>query len=117
MSDKRSTTRLQPGPAPACTVTRRRLLAGLAGGLGVTASLDAAALGTRGERRVIFVHLVGGASQFETWDPKPGRPGGGPFQAIRTSVPGIQVSEVLPRLARQAHRFALVRSVSSSALG
>src|SRR5262249_22981732 len=36
----------------------------------------------------------------------------GPFQPISTCVPGVQICEHLPRLAQQAHRYALVRSVS-----
>ena len=38
------------------------------------------------DKRVIMLWLAGGASQFETWDPKPGRPTGGPFGEIGTSV-------------------------------
>src|SRR5262245_56715012 len=50
----------------------------------------------RQEKRVILLWLAGGASQLETWDPKPGRPTGGPFRAIDTSVAGIRISELLP---------------------
>jgi hypothetical protein len=48
------------------------------------------------------------------WDLKPAAPAEvrGPFRPIPTSVPGVQVCEHLPRLARLAHRYALVRSVS-----
>src|SRR5262249_36543636 len=54
----------------------------------------------RQEKRVILLWLAGGASQLETWDPKPGRPTGGPFRAIETNVPGIRISELLPLLAQ-----------------
>src|SRR5437762_2232729 len=50
-------------------------------------------------KSVIIIYLGGGASQLETWDPKPGRPTGGPYGAIETSVPGVQISELLPKLA------------------
>jgi hypothetical protein len=66
------------------------------------------------EKRAILIFLSGGASQFETWDPKPGRPTGGPFQAIQTSVPGIRISELMPQMARRLHRgTAIIRSLST----
>jgi len=71
----------------------------------------------RRDRRAIILYLGGGASQLETWDPKPGRLTGGPFAAIPTSVPGLHVSELLPRLARRMHRLAVVRSVDNSDIG
>lgn len=64
-------------------------------------------------RSCILIFLSGGPSQYETFDPKPNAPSEirGTFRPIRTNVPGIEVCELLPRLARQAHRYALVRSV------
>src|SRR5687768_4863222 len=47
------------------------------------------------QKRVILLWLAGGASQLETWDPKPGHANGGPFKAIPTSVPGIHISELM----------------------
>jgi uncharacterized protein (DUF1501 family) len=64
-------------------------------------------------KRILVIYLAGGVSQFETWDPKPGTPTGGPFRAIPTSVPGIHISELLPHTARQMHHLALVRSVDT----
>jgi uncharacterized protein (DUF1501 family) len=63
--------------------------------------------------RCIFLNLVGGPSQLDTWDPKPNSPSlyRGPFRAIRTNAPGIWISELFPRMARLAQHFALVRSV------
>jgi hypothetical protein len=60
----------------------------------------------------ILIRCNGGPSQFETYDPKPGAPAEyrGPFKPIRTRVPGVDLCEVLPRHARVADRFALVRS-------
>lgn len=62
---------------------------------------------------VILFWMWGGPSHFETFDPKPDAPEGirGPFRATKTSAPGVQICELFPRIARQAHRFALVRSL------
>src|SRR5262249_26419618 len=62
---------------------------------------------------VILFWANGGPSHLDTFDLKPGAPAEvrGPFRPIRTNVPGIQSSEHLPRLARMADRFALVRSL------
>ncbi|MBX6312608.1 MAG: DUF1501 domain-containing protein [Isosphaeraceae bacterium] len=65
----------------------------------------------RRQKQVLFVWLDGGISQLESWDPKPNTPFGGPFRDIATSVPGIRVSELLPRCAQQMHRLAIVRSL------
>ncbi len=65
----------------------------------------------RGEKQVLFVWIDGGMSQFESWDPKPGTEFGGPFRAISTSLPGIQVSELMPRTAPLMHKLAVVRSL------
>jgi len=61
----------------------------------------------------ILLFLTGGPAQQETFDPKPDAPDGirGEFKPIATSVPGIQVCEHLPMLARQAHQYAILRSV------
>src|SRR5207244_490896 len=62
---------------------------------------------------VILFWMWGGPSQFETFDPKPDAPAEyrGPFRPIRTTVPGMDVCELFPRLAGQARRLALVRSL------
>ncbi len=65
-------------------------------------------------KRVLIIFLVGGVSQLETWDPKPGTDTGGPFRAIPTSVPGTHVSELLPHTARQMHHIALIRGVNTA---
>jgi uncharacterized protein (DUF1501 family) len=64
-------------------------------------------------RACILLYMEGGPSQLDTFDPKPGRPTGGPFAAIETAVPGLRFSERLPRLARQARRLAVIRSLTS----
>lgn len=69
------------------------------------------------QRSCILLVLTGGPSQLETWDPKPSAPVDirGPFRSARTSVPGLHISEHLPRLASQAHHFALIRSLHHEA--
>jgi hypothetical protein len=64
-------------------------------------------------KHVLLLWLAGGASQLETWDPKPGRPTGGPFKAIASAVPGVHISELLPKMARLMDRVALVRSLDT----
>jgi hypothetical protein len=61
---------------------------------------------------VIFVLMSGAPSQFETFDPKPGAPTGGPFGTIATGIPGVRFCEYLPRLARMTDQYAVVRSVT-----
>jgi hypothetical protein len=65
----------------------------------------------------ILLFLVGGPSQLDTWDMKPDAPEEirGPFRPIDTNVPGLQISEVFPRMARMMDRVALVRSVYHTA--
>ena len=57
--------------------------------------------------------MSGGPSQLDTFDPKPGHANGGPFREIPTSVPGIRISEHLPKLAKLVDRVAIVRSMTS----
>src|SRR5436190_2731791 len=61
----------------------------------------------------IVVFHYGGPSQFETYDPKPNAPAHirGEYKLIPTVVPGIQVGEHLPRVAKIMDRLALVRSM------
>lgn len=68
-------------------------------------------------KSVIFVHLDGGPPQHETIDPKPEAPAEirGPFSGIATSVPGIQIGELLPKMAANADKFVFVRSLVGSA--
>jgi hypothetical protein len=73
----------------------------------------AARSGSTPDTAVILFWMWGGPSQFETFDPKPDAAEGirGPFRPARTTVPGVEVCELFPRIARQADRFALVRSL------
>jgi hypothetical protein len=100
-------------------ISRRSFLGTASAGLGLASGFAglvqpavAADLAKR-ERQVLLVWLHGGASQLETWDPKPGTDTGGPFRSVETSVPGLRISELMPLTARQMHRMALVRGVNT----
>lgn len=64
------------------------------------------------DKSCILLFATGGPAQHETFDPKPDANDGyrGEFNPIATSVPGIFISEHLPLLAREAHRYAIIRS-------
>ncbi len=64
-------------------------------------------------RACILLWMGGGPSQLDTFDPKPDHKNGGPVKPIETSVPGIQISEYLPQLARQMNDMVLVRGMTS----
>lgn len=65
-------------------------------------------------KRCLMLYLTGGPPQIDTWDPKPDAPVEirGEFRPIATDVPGVQISEVFPSLARRADRYCIVRSVT-----
>lgn len=78
----------------------------------------AAASGSRAgkAKSVILIFNAGAPSHIDLWDPKPDAPSEvrGSFATIPTKVPGIQVTELLPRMARRMDKLALVRSVYHS---
>src|SRR5262249_35414560 len=116
--------------------SRKRLCDGLsrrdflqAGGLGLLgagamAARPAAAVESAGgqssrpgfgqAKRCIFLYLYGAASQIETFAPKPDAPAQvrGELGAISTSVPGVQIGELLPRMAKVIDRTTIVRSMT-----
>jgi hypothetical protein len=61
----------------------------------------------------ILIFLNGGPSHLDMWDMKPDAPAEirGEFKPVATSVPGVQLSEHLPRMATQMHRATLIRSM------
>ncbi|MFP6866447.1 MAG: DUF1501 domain-containing protein [Roseibacillus sp.] len=63
---------------------------------------------------VILFWNSGGMSHLDTWDPKPGRKVQGEFEPIKTSVPGMEISEIFPQLAKQMHQAALIRSIKGT---
>jgi hypothetical protein len=102
-------------------VTRRQMLQ--VGGLGLMGlslprllAAESAASATGLQSRAdacVMIFLNGGPSHLDMWDMKPDAPDGirGEFKPIATSASGIQFSEHLPRLAAQAHRATVVRSM------
>jgi uncharacterized protein (DUF1501 family) len=109
-------------PVTFCDGLSRRdfLHAGAIAPLGLTLA-DVSRARAAGERdtdvNCIMLFLVGGPSQLDTWDPKPKAPAEvrGPFQPIKTTVDGMQISEIFPRMAKHADKFSLVRSVYHTA--
>ena len=97
----------------------------LQAGLGSLAGLALPALAGRAhgaspqadKKAVILFWLSGGPSHLDMWDPKPNAPSEirGPYRAISTAVPGIQVCEHLPLQARIMDRLTIIRSVDCSA--
>jgi len=74
---------------------------------------DAAAAHPARKKSCILLWMNGGPSQMDTFDLKPGHANGGSFKEIATNVPGIKISEHLPKIARQMDRMAIVRSMST----
>ena len=105
---------------PARELSRRQMLRlAAAGVVGFSTSgwiealaADAAAHPKR-RKSCILLWMTGGPSQTDTFDPKPGHANGGPFKAIETAVPGILISEHLPKLAKQMKDIAIIRSMST----
>ena len=104
-------------------ISRRSFLGGLsavgAGLLGTSGAVNTfaadglnAAL-KKSNKRVILLWLAGGASQLETWDPKPGAPTGGPFADAPTDVPGVHISELMPKMAKRMKHSCIIRSLNT----
>ncbi|HWN94706.1 MAG TPA: DUF1501 domain-containing protein [Methylomirabilota bacterium] len=101
-------------------IHRRMFLQGLAAGatslmsFGGLFSMPAfAQQAKREQKHCILLWLCGAPSQFETWDPKPRTPYGGPFKSIPTKVPGVHISELMPKCAGILDKLAVVRSMKT----
>jgi hypothetical protein len=104
------------GPTRNCAGLSRRAFvqAGFLGAMGAALPQQAALAAAAGHSRaVILLWLWGGPPHLDTFDPKPDAPSEyrGPYRPIATPVPGIQVSELLPKLAQRAAQYALIRSL------
>ena len=66
------------------------------------------------ERSCLFIVQYGGASQIDSFDPKPLAPEDvrGPYQPIATRTPGLEICELLPQLALQSDKFTIIRSMT-----
>ena len=101
---------------------RRRFLQGLASTGAISTmswsglfSVPAfAKIAKRQHKHCILLWLCGGPSQFETWDPKPGTSTGGPFGSIPTAIPGVHVSELMPKCASVLDKMAVIRSMKTN---
>lgn len=98
---------------------REFLRVGALGGLGLTLpkllTAKTAGIASRADSCIV-IFLNGGPSHLDMWDMKPEAPSEirSPFASIPTTVPGLRLSEYLPRLAKQMHRCTLVRSMNHS---
>jgi len=70
-------------------------------------------------KSVVMIFLQGGPSHIDIWDPKPDAPSNirGEFKPIKSKVPGIWLSEVMPKLAEQMDKATLIRSMSYTPAG
>lgn len=82
-----------------------------ASGLAITDPLD----GKKHPKSCILIWLGGGASHIDTWDPKPDAESGvkGEFKSIETSMAGVHLSEIMPRMAGVLDKTVLIRSLTS----
>ncbi|HWC89329.1 MAG TPA: DUF1501 domain-containing protein [Pirellulales bacterium] len=98
---------------------RAGLIGALGGGLVTPAASHAATdqdrpAGFGQADACIFIYLFGGPSHIDIWDMKPDAPEGirGEFKPVATNVPGVQITEHLPRLSRHADKYAVLRSLT-----
>lgn len=97
--------------------TRRRMLKTFSAsllGMPVNQLLAQGASSKAQAEHVILFWNSGGMSHLDTWDPKPGRKVQGEFNPIKTSVDGMEISEIFPQLAKQMHHGALIRSIAGT---
>jgi hypothetical protein len=66
------------------------------------------------QKHCILLWMNGGASQFETFDMKPGQTTGGPYRPIATNVAGTHLCELMPKMAQQMDKIAVIRSMRTS---
>jgi len=104
-------------------LTRRQLLqmGGLSMlGLGLPGAVSAREPGGQAhgsEKSCIFIVLGGGPTHVDTWDMKPEAPSEirGPYKPISTSVPGVHINELMPRMAKLSQHYTLIRSMTHAA--
>lgn len=99
-------------------LTRRQVLqVGLGGAVSfLVPTLGVKAAQKRGKERpksLIVLWMAGGPSQLESWDPQPEAAVGKTTAKIVTSVPQLEISELLPQMAEQMHKVSLIRSMVS----
>lgn len=111
-----------PPQLPEIRLTRRSVLHASGMGMLNLGLSQLTALGTASKpssiglgkaKSVILIFNGGAPSHIDLWDPKPDAPSEirGEFKTIRTNVPGIHVTELLPQMAKRMNKLALIRSV------
>ena len=105
---------LQAGAVPTLGLSLPGLFAAHAGDLRSAGAAGSGDPRQAREKSCIFIFQYGGLSQIDSWDVKPNGPSEsrGPYRPIETAVPGFQVGELMPRLAKLADRYAVIRSMS-----
>ncbi|MDE2714960.1 MAG: DUF1501 domain-containing protein [Verrucomicrobiota bacterium] len=109
------------GPTHCDGVSRRDFLkvGGMAAGglsLGQLLEVEAAQKTGRSHKAVINIYLPGGPSHLDFFDLKPeaGKEIRGEFRPIKTNVPGVEICEMFPRLAKMADQYSIIRSLADS---
>jgi hypothetical protein len=101
------------------TLNRRHFLKHMAGfslmalpGMQFLQTLRAAApVLKKNGKSIIIMWMGGGPPTIDIWDLKPGAPTGGEFRPMKTSAPGVEISEHMPTVARQMKHLSIVRSL------
>jgi len=112
-------TERNSGPCAGGVLSRRHFVAGSAGFAALMLSPEPGRAAAARARSVIVLLLEGGLSHLDSWDPKPAAPAEvrGSFGTLRTTNPDLLVTEHLPLLAREAHRYNVLRSVQNAGAG
>ena len=105
---------------PSYSLDRRQLLkVGAAGVVGMSTAglgprMAQASAAEHRAKTVLIVHLSGGPSQLDMWDPKPNAPAEirGEFSSISTTIPGVSICEHMPLLAQQTSRWSILRTLA-----
>jgi hypothetical protein len=100
-------------------MNRRHFLSHVAGasavalpGMSFLANLKAQTTALKkANKSLIIFWMGGGPTHMDLWDLKPGQPTGGEFKPIKTSAPGVEISEILPETAKQFKHLSIIRSL------
>lgn len=87
---------------------------GMSGWMNVLAARAEQAAPTGLAKRIVLIWQDGGPSHKDTWDLKPTSKGAGQFKQIKTSAPGVMISEHLPKLSKFMHKGTIIRGMSTS---
>ena len=106
---------------PQSEFSRRSMLQTVAG-LGLSFLMPAMSARAAQKRKterpksLITLWMQGAQSQLETWDPHPGTKIGGDTRAIKTTIPGLEISDFLPQMADNMEGLSVIRSLTSKEL-